>query len=39
MYEDVGIPPDKEVAVTMQDYRNGYDRILAEGLESLRQLC
>ncbi|HJD23157.1 MAG TPA: hypothetical protein H9694_03315 [Firmicutes bacterium] len=39
VYEDVGIPPDKEVAVTMQDYRNGYDRILAEGLESLRQLC
>ena len=38
-YEYTGIQPDYPIEVTLADYMNGYDRILAEGLQTIRGMC
>ena len=38
-YNNVGIKPDIECYITLRDYENNYDRVMAEGLSYIRNRC
>ena len=38
-YNNVGIKPDIECCITLRDYENSYDRVMAEGLSYIRSRC